>query len=336
MKFFFLLICLIPFLAQAQNIPSAPDYSNPEHWAALPNKKDNADRTPGDSIKDLQADAAADVFFIHPTTYTKKKINDLWNAPIDDAELNTKTDNGAILNQASIFNGAGRVFAPRYRQAHIKSYYPKEDDREAAKAAFVLAYADVKAAFEYYLEHYNDGRPIIIAAHSQGTTHGAPLIKAFFDGKPLQAKLVAAYLVGMPIPKDYFNNIPVCETEFDTSCFCSWRTFKEGALPKKHKEGNNFAVTNPLSWSTNTSLAPKVSNEGSVLYNFDKGLVKNLVGAKVNDGVLWVNKPKFRGSFFMWFKNYHIADYNFFYLSVRNNAIQRTSRFKDKKLEAFK
>ena len=55
-------------------------------------------------------------------------------------------------------------------------------------------------------------RPIIIASHSQGTTHAARLLKEFFDGKDLQYDLVAAYLVGMPVPKDYFKNIKVCET----------------------------------------------------------------------------------------------------------------------------
>ena len=33
-----------------------------------------------------------------------------------------------------------------------------------------------KAAFQYYLEHYNNGRPFIIASHSQGTYHAKRLI----------------------------------------------------------------------------------------------------------------------------------------------------------------
>ncbi len=326
----FLIVCILcfPFLAKAQNVPAAPDYSNPDHWASLPSKQDNSDRVPDSSIKDRQAEAEVDVFFIHPTTYTqRKKINDWWNGPIDNAELNASTDNGTILHQSSAFNGAGRIYAPRYRQAHIKSYYPKEKNRAKAKAAFALAYQDVKAAFEYYLENYNDGRPIIIAAHSQGTTHAGPLMRAFFDGKPLQEKLVAAYIVGMPVPKDYFKNIPVCQDEFDTNCFCTWRTFKEGGYPKKHEKGNNFAVTNPLSWTTDTSLAPKIMNQGAVLRDFDAGFTTNLVGARVQDGILWINKPKFPWSFLIWTKNYHIADFNLFYKSIRDNAIERSNRY---------
>lgn len=31
-----------------------------------------------------------------------------------------------------------------------------------------LAYEDIKCAFEYYMENYNDGRPIVVAGFSQG------------------------------------------------------------------------------------------------------------------------------------------------------------------------
>ncbi|HHH50208.1 MAG TPA: DUF3089 domain-containing protein, partial [Saprospiraceae bacterium] len=183
---------------------NAPDYSNLDYWAALPSKKDEADRTPDSSMKDQQATAKVDVFFLHPTTFIKNKKSNLWNASIDDQELNAKTDKSTILNQASIFNGAGRVFAPRYRQAHLAAYYTI--DKATAKKALDFAYQDIKAAFEYYLQHYNNGRPIIIASHSQGTTHAGRLISEYFDGKELQKKLVAAYLIGMPVKKDQFKN----------------------------------------------------------------------------------------------------------------------------------
>ena len=58
--------------------PPAPDYSKPEHWAALPERKDAADLTP-EGVIDSQADAEVDVFFVHPTTYLNSTG---WNAPI--------------------------------------------------------------------------------------------------------------------------------------------------------------------------------------------------------------------------------------------------------------
>ena len=301
------------------------NYSNPDNWAALPSKKDQADRTPHPDLKDLQAEAAVDVFFLHPTTYTRKKGNTQWNGDTENDDLNQTTDDGTILNQASIFNGAGKVYAPRYRQAHLHAYYAK--DKVSAKKAFELAYQDVKASFEYYLKNYNEGRPIIIASHSQGTNHAERLLLEFFDGKPLQSKLVAAYLVGMPIKRDAFPNIKVCKTPEEVGCFCSWRTFKYGKFPKDYKPNNNIAVTNPLTWTTDETYADASLNEGTVLYQFEKYYTKQLVDAQVKDGVLWVHKPKFRGSIFLITKNYHIADFNLFYTNVRNNAILRTRKF---------
>ena len=301
------------------------NYSQSENWAALPNKKDQADRTPHPDLLDLQKDAKVDVFFLHPTTYTRNRGNTSWNGPVNDMELNQTTDDGTILNQASIFNGAGKIYAPRYRQAHIQAYYSK--DAVSSKKAFELAYKDVKAAFEYYLKNYNNDRPIIIASHSQGTNHAETLLKEYFDGKPLQEKLVAAYLVGMPIEKDAFQNIKVCETPEEVGCFCSWRTFKYGKFPKDYQPNNNIAVTNPLTWTTNETPANATLNEGTVLYKFEKYYTPQLVDAQVKDGVLWVHKPKFRGSIFLITKNYHIADFNLFYTNVRNNAILRAQQF---------
>ena len=52
-----------------------------------------------------------------------------------------------------------------------------------------VAYADVKRAFDYYLENYNNGRPIIIAGHSQGSGHGMRILKEYFDDKPHSKKV---------------------------------------------------------------------------------------------------------------------------------------------------
>ncbi|MEZ5039392.1 MAG: DUF3089 domain-containing protein [Saprospiraceae bacterium] len=301
-----------------------PDYSQLENWAAHPEKSDPADRNPNGVTQASQMDDKVDVFFLHPTTYTGKKGQRNWNGDLKDGKLNERTDGSTILYQASIFNGAGRVFAPRYRQAHLHAYFTK--DTSSSQAAFELAYSDVKAAFQYYLDHYNQGRPIIIASHSQGTTHGVRLLKEFFDKQPLQAQLVAAYLVGMPVLKSAFVAIPPCETPTDTNCFCSWRTYKKDYLPKKYAIGNEIAVTNPLSWSTDNIYQPKTENEGAVLRKFEK-LLPQLVDAQVEQGVLWVTKPKFPGSFLFRTKNYHIADLNFFYMNVRHNAIQRAKTF---------
>ena len=305
---------------------SAPNYNEVYYWAAHPDKEDPADKVPDAKLKTHQKDSAVDVFFLHPTTHTKGSPNENWNGSVTDEALREKTDKGTILHQASIFNGAGRVYAPYYRQAHLKAYFTKKKD--LAKAAFDLAYEDVKAAFEHFLANENKGRPIILASHSQGTTHMGRLMQAYFDKDPeLRKRLVAAYLIGMPVPKNSFDNIPMCTTPEQTGCFCSWRTYKEGYLPKKYATGDQIAVTNPLTWTSTGEKVPKTKNPGSVLAKFERGFVPNLVGAQVHKGVLWVEKPQFPGSFLLTSRNYHIADFNLFYLSVRENSILRKQTY---------
>jgi hypothetical protein len=47
----------------------------------------------------------------------------------------------------------------------------------------------VKDAFEYYLKNYNNGRPIIIAGHSQGSGHGARILKDYLMEKNFKSYL---------------------------------------------------------------------------------------------------------------------------------------------------
>ena len=204
-------ICLLLFCfagknseAQTLNIDIESNkelnYSNLTLWAAHPWKKDNSDSVTIALKKEVR-DSSVDVFFIHPTTYTNKKFKN-WNASISDETINNKTDQSTILYQASVFNGSCRIFAPRYRQAHINAFYISKEESDKY---FDIAYNDIRNAFLYYLKYYNHGRPIIIASHSQGTLHAGRLLKEFFENKELINQLVCAYLVGMPIPEDYFN-----------------------------------------------------------------------------------------------------------------------------------
>ncbi len=324
-----LVSCTQKMYSQAENYnfkskKGLPDYSNPDYWAALPFKQDPSDEVPGD-LKPATKDSLADVFFIYPTSYTDLKKPDGWNAAINDEEINAKTDKTSILYQASIFNKYCRVFSPRYRQANLDAFY--SNNKDSGEAALDLAYSDVKKSFEYYLQHYNNGRPIIIASHSQGTYHAGRLLKEFFDGKPLQKQLVCAYIVGLPVFTNYFSQLKPCEDAASTGCFVSWRTFEQGyESPYVENEVRKAYVVNPLTWTMDTSMAPASLNKGGVLRNFNK-VIPGLVHAQIQGNVLWVNKPKFFGSIFLKTKNYHIADYNLFYENIRENVGTRIRSF---------
>ena len=305
-----------------------PDYSLLQYWAAHPEKKDPSDSVPAPLRASYQPNNNVDIFFVHPTTYTDSTKPFGWTASLNDYKTNLKTDYTTILNQASIFNEAGRIFAPRYRQAHLKSYTPiNKIDTGYALAAFDIAYQDVKKAFEYYLEHYNNGRPIIIASHSQGSTHTIRLLKEFFDGKPLSKKLVVAYVVGMPVNPATYTSLKACDNPNETGCICSWRTFHEDYIPDfVAREKFTAIVTNPLSWSSSNTQVDRFENTGAILYDFNR-IIPFVVGANNHEGVLWTEKPHFLGSFLYKTENYHIADYNFYYMSVRKNVADRIKSF---------
>ena len=301
-----------------------PDYSDLFYWASHPWKKDPADSIPKPLLNEPR-DSVIDVFFLHPTMYTSKRRFKDWNVEINDAYHNAKTDYSTILYQASVFNQHARIFAPRFREAHIKAFFSK--DSIIRSKAFIVAYEDIKKAFEYYLKNWNNNRPIIIAAHSQGALHAERLLKDFFEDKPLGQKLVAAYVVGWPVSTKYFISLKMCSDSLETNCLCSWRTFRKGYIPKylKHNKENSFA-TNPLNWKTDDSYATRSENKGSVLLKFNK-IYKRTTDAQISNGLLWVRRPKFPWSFMYFTHNYHPGDINLFYINIRENVEQRINAY---------
>ncbi|WP_133271708.1 DUF3089 domain-containing protein [Hymenobacter radiodurans] len=303
---------------------AAPNYAEETSWAALPTRRDSADAVPKNAgLHDQQATASADVFFIHLTTLIRPQG---WNGSTTDHALNVFTDQFSIRRQASVFNAAGRVYAPRYRQAALYSFFDSNSSANAS-AALNLAYQDVKTAFQYYLDNYNQGRPIILAGHSQGAFHAQRLLHDFFDQDPKRrSQLVAAYLVGFKVQPDAYQNLRPCEDSTQTNCFISWNTGEWGYSYEPYRDA---LAINPLTWTRDTAAAPASLNRGSVPQSFNR-IDKAVADAKVHDGVLWVHpptasgyprflvpgRPELRHSF-------HIADYGLYYMNVRENAVAR-------------
>ncbi|SHI67812.1 Protein of unknown function [Hymenobacter daecheongensis DSM 21074] len=301
-----------------------PDYALPASWAALPSRLDSADAVPRHTtLRDQQQTAPADVFYVHPTTFFRRES---WNANLADERLNRFTDASVIRKQASAFNSAGRIFAPRYRQATLYSFF---DDAQSTngRQALELAYGDVKAAFQYYLTHYNQGRPLIIASHSQGTFHATRLLHEFFDNDPkLRRQLVAAYLIGFKVKTDEYQTLRPCADSTQTGCYVVWNSVEWG---NEYPPFAGGVATNPLSWTLDTVAAPASLNRGGVPYGFDR-LDTAVVDAKVHDGLVWIHPPKPLGypRFLLPGQpqlrhSFHIADYGLFYLNLRQNAEAR-------------
>jgi hypothetical protein len=308
--------------------PFPPDYSNERYWAALPEKKDSADFQLTDyGIVDKQKDAKADLFFIIPSNYIS---GTKWNVSLDDSLANRETDTLFCRLLASAFNESCRIYVPRYRTAVLYAYF--SPFKKNSKAAFDLAYQDVKNAFQYYLKHYNKGRPIVIASDSQGTDYAVRLIKDYFDDEnksELKKLFVEAYLIGMPIYDTTFKVIKPSSYPTHTGGFVTWNSVRYHTNTFYGRPVGNIVGVNPLSWKIDTSYVPVSQNKGSLPMKADK-IDAGVADAKLApSGFLWVSKPDRTeleypdiNSFY-----YHKNDYLFFYANIRENVKVRVEQF---------
>jgi len=320
----------------AGRAPRAPDYAKPSSWAVLPGKASWVSESPrrGEAAADAVdggfegAHAAADTFFVHPTTHF---WGTHWNAPIE-GWLTRAITATALAGQASAFDGVTRVYAPRYRQMTL-SGFAHEGVR---KSALEFAYADVRRAFRHYLEEWSDGRPLILAGHSQGSRHVLRLLDEFFRDGPLRSRLVAAYAVGTPIWSGAYERgeaaIPIGERADQTGCLISWCTFSEGVEPGvAYYEGGERLCVNPLHWRTDGVAVPASENLGSIplpMLRGPRAPRPGLTGARCADGLVRVDPISRRG--YRWFHmggDWHAYDFALFYANVRENVKLRVGAF---------
>ena len=300
---------------------NAVDYSSSNNWAVLPgnypeNLKAYSVQNPQDSI---------DVFYVYPTLIVSDK-DKRWNVPINDSVQIKKVLNIAVRFQASAWGNSGSLYVPYYRQAHIRSYNNLEN---GGTTALLMAYSDVKAAFEYYLKHHNHGRGIILAGHSQGSTHISYLLRDFFDGKPLQKQLVAAYIPGVGLDKNQFKTIPFMENPNQTGGFVTWNTFKKKFDQKNYKWYKGKVVINPVTWDT-TALAERKLHKG-FLYSNGK-MYKNSFDTHTDNGVIWISTPHFPHRYLAFtLRNYHTGDVNLFWEDIRENSLLRVQNYRSNK-----
>ncbi|CAN5297839.1 DUF3089 domain-containing protein [soil metagenome] len=329
----------------AARTPPAPDYSLPETWQAFPGRDGLERSTPPGLSAVNEAEAPADVFFIHPTTYLDNSVwNGPWDAPDDVARLNP----AVLLNQVSAFNGCCRLYAPHYRQATLAGLGNPQ--------AVALAYSDIAAAFRYFIARHNDGRPFIIASHSQGTAHAIRLLQEEILGTPLQDRLVAAWLVGGYVPDNFGElGLPVCDAPDQTGCVLSWNTSQTGRRganilidnktywwrgAEKSSDQAPAICVNPLTWRRQ-GAADAQANPGSLALSRGPyptvasplpALTPHLTGAECDDRLLAIDIPGDAAGFHDGVSaltgSYHGSDYGIFYAAIRANAVERVAAWK--------
>lgn len=312
---------------------SGPDYSLSASWIARPDIRNNAGGWLPAGVARAAPGKAA-VFFIHPTTYLR---NDRWNAPLYEPDAGSR-DEIFVQSQASAFNGAGEIWAPRYRQAAFGAFLLDNDD---ARQALDLAYSDVSAAFDEFLKHVGPDQPIILAGHSQGGLHLIRLLRE--RQAQLKGRLVAAYAVGWPIDTKAdlpALGFPACTASAETGCILSWMTFGDPPNPEFIVDGwrgtkglargkrkrEDILCVNPIT-GTKDSAAPPADNPGMLVPNSDfssASLGKGAVGAHCDKGLLIVDgSVPGVGPYVLPGNNYHVYDYALFWGAIRRDAERR-------------
>ncbi len=296
------------------------DYAQAKNWASLPNVYNNSMRVPTSDLQNGQATAEADVFYIYPTVYASFFSN---NAPIDDEDYREDVANLLLPSQASSLNNVGKIYTPYYRQASVWAYL---DTEKARQEAFDRAYSDVEAAFLYYMENYNQGRPLFILAHSQGSQIAVRLLQENYEKLRLERILVVAYIIGERVGTRTFDDLSPCTTATQTNCFVSWGTVARGGrsdLMTGDVQGDPVCV-NPLSWRMDEQAVSAGYHLGGVPDTFDR-VLPYLISAQCENGLLNI-EPAPEG-FAHDGKDYHESDINLFYMDIRRNAEVRLQQY---------
>lgn len=283
---------------------------------------------------------SADVFFVYPTVSGhpgKKKhhnmnpYNPLWRFL---ALLFTVWRSRFVSCQCNLF-------APHYRQTGIESLEMK---LEEAMPSFEIAYADVRDAFLYYINNLNDGRPFILAGHSQGSAMLLELLKREFSDGRYKNRFVSAYLIGFSVTKSdlaKFPHIRLAKNDADTGSVISYNTSAKGLkLMRFVREGS--VCVNPLNWKQTQEYAPKKTNLGFVVFDFGKRFkleYKHFTGAYIDKklGVIMIDKDAMNtllnvkigilNKLIMSRVSLHTLDIALFHRNLQKNVALRLQRF---------
>lgn len=283
-------------------IPPKPDYSDSSMWY----------------IRDRGGDA--DIFYVISTETGDHMIgNDTCHfADVRDSYLRGRMEH-EMHAVDSFYSGRLNYFSPYYRQASMQSWATEE----LAMSRIPLPMKDCVESFQYYIEHFNQSRPFILAGFSQGSYALVEIMKQMPDS--IAKRMVAAYCIGYKITrKDTAScrHLHPAQGATDTGvtiCFNSAKTPNCG-IPIV-SEGNIFCI-NPVNWRTDTVSAPFVfygrKQNDTLSASLDPQSRLVLVSGYTNDKPMPViGVPG----------NYHHLELKFYYPYIRQNMADRVDAY---------
>ena len=309
------------------------DYSQKENWCKFP-----------EITKDV------DTFYIFATEYILGSFEE--GAPDYGSLDNEEMIEGMgveYIGHATTYADDTNVFAPYYRQSGLK-YAGKIVERDGNLDAALLGmpYNDIVDALDYYFEHYNEGRPFIIAGHSQGSALVKQVLFRYFKEHPdYYQRMVAAYVIGYAVTKEELETYPYLKFatgESDAGVIVSWNT--EG--PKNAEVDAKTVVLmpggisiNPLNWKLDETYAPASLNLGSLIVNEQTGepeiadigadaqvnLARGSVITNAKAAPMPEDTAKIAAAYFGP-DGRHGEDYTFYYNNIKANVAKRIATYK--------
>lgn len=221
------------------------DYSDEANWLCWPGRDDacagdltativNADGTT--QIQKFAADpnAPIDCFYVYPTVSHDPGM--VSTMKVEPEEVNV------VRHQAARLRASCRLYAPMYRQytltalAYGMAHPTPPGEKRPPRPP--VGYNDVRDAWNYYLAHENHGRGVVLVGHSQGSGMLIGLLGAEVVGKPAQARLVSAIIMGAPMSvaegKDTGGDVGtlrLCASSTQLGCVINYSSFRETSPP---------------------------------------------------------------------------------------------------------
>ena len=227
-------------IVATQYIPQAPDYSDTTMWIT----------------EDCDTEGTgADVFYV-VSTWEKDWITadssvshyaDVWN-PTHRERMAKE------INRVAAYMAPGnRFYAPYYRHATIEAFETQNEDTVYSRTR--LAMSDVCEAFDHFLAHRDQRRPLVIAGFSQGGLAVVELLKHMDD--ETYDQLAAAYVLGYKVtPEDTLQtkHIKAAQDETDTGVTICYNTVKDVKYIKPVIAATCMGI-NPVNWRTDATPA---------------------------------------------------------------------------------
>lgn len=242
--------CLISVSCSENKVvePSRINYSNTTYWYSC-----------GDESH------AADVFYVYPTVsaISFAENDSSWFADITLPEVREEANGNQRFNK--MLYDEYNFYAPYYRQMIFEAYQQPDDTLEKLAR---FAAADVNDAFQYYMTHYNHGRPFFLMGHSQGSQMLIELLKHGMS-EAQRARMVAAYCIGYHVTAEELAQYPEAlapAADSLTSGLVIFNSVTDTVAIGMVSRGDVVGV-NPTTWTAATDTIPAVAHLGMAKYN---------------------------------------------------------------------